>query len=153
MGMYTEVVAACDLRNDTPLIAIEAIESMIDRSLELPDLGPDCHPFFLKPRYGQVANKGSRLLHPDCTGDTYVLTLHGNLKNYHGEVESFFRWLVPYVHFGAGADNLVGFSLYEEDTFPTLYYAKDNGSAPSTLVVLTPTGVADIREEPQTWTS
>jgi hypothetical protein len=44
----------------------------------------------------------------------------GDIKNYEGEIEKFFEWIIPYVDGYPG--DFIGYSRYEEDLKPTLIY-------------------------------
>lgn len=48
-----------------------------------------------------------------------------SLKNYSGEVDQFFDWVAPHVVGTMGTGGFMGWSLYETNEIPTLYYAQD----------------------------
>mgnify|MGYP003522795381 CR=1 FL=1 len=63
-------------------------------------------------------------LHYDNISEHYYLTCRADLKDYNGEIESFFNFISKYVE-DYGSKVFMGYSLYEEDVEPTLYYTTD----------------------------
>jgi hypothetical protein len=131
MGMYTELVMACRLKDDVPEDVIKILQYMCGEKVD--DLKiPTDHEFF------------SYELWPMLNADSYYfvgqthsmirkvheligwrLTVRTNIKNYHDEIEKFLDWLNPYMKYYDPIEFL-GYIRYEEDVFPTLIYL-DNG--------------------------
>ena len=61
----------------------------------------------------------------DITKQWFLLN-RSDLKNYEGEIESFFDWVAPYAEKNSDKQ-FIGYELYEEDDEPTMYYLTDNG--------------------------
>ena len=122
MGMYTEIFVNVDLREDTPLDVIATLKAMCEKDGDSPLLQK-------KPRrWGYMFNDGSFYTpKTECGNLTYndiskqwSLIAKGDIKNYEGEIESFFAWLMPYVD---GEDGeFVGYSRYEESFTPDLVF-------------------------------
>ena len=124
MGMYTEIYVNADLKKETP-------KEIIDT---LGDLCRGWQPNGFPSRSGMLFNNGS------CyTPSTYVRSLtydeilrqwsflgKGDLKNYSGEVEHFFNWLMPWVD-GLPGD-FVGYHRYETDQKPTLVFIPEENN-------------------------
>lgn len=133
MGMYTEIVVGVRLKKGTPKEVMDILSVLVgytDASgLDLPS-----HGFFKTNRwkyivrscsyYFPVHSAHSRLV-DDGRGNIF-LDARASLKNYDSEIEKFFDWLLPYVeaHYGCGK-TLMGYSRYEENGYPILYF-KDN---------------------------
>jgi len=118
MGMYTEIYVNVDLKEETPQEIIDTLSQLCE------GLRPSGFP----KRSGLLFNNGSYY-----TPFTYVRSLtydeisrqwsflgKGDLKNYSGEVEHFFSWLMPWVDGSPG--DFVGYHRYEEDQKPTLVF-------------------------------
>ena len=52
------------------------------------------------------------------------LVVRSDFKNYNGEIGKFFDWITPYIEKG-GDKTFIGYSLYEEDDEPKLYYVEE----------------------------
>jgi hypothetical protein len=132
MGMYTEVFARLELRRDAPQWLFDLLREVVDEgeSANLPD-----DPFFALPRWSSVFNGGSAYFQSapnssfemgraEAWAEGPTLVAHGNLKNYDGEIDAFFKWITQYSAEVEGA--FIGWSLYEEVepfTGPNLYYS------------------------------
>lgn len=132
MGMYTEIFFRAEVNEYAFTVLNAIIDNPNDDSVRRAGDG-DGHPFFSKPRADMVF-AGSSAYFPDANhrlvqttyGDARCVSFRANLKNYDGEIESFFDWVSPHVK-DWGKRTFIGYSLYEEDTEPTLYYTR-NGS-------------------------
>lgn len=139
MGMYTEIVAALELRGGHGQSAEAPPQSIIDvlhfltgyddsAALDVPD-----HPFFSRRGWRSVLRTDSYYF-PGDTRSTFrydeiakswFLTVRSNLKNYDGEIEQFLDWIAPYTEPNDVRDDglfFVGYMRYEEDPDPTLIY-------------------------------
>jgi hypothetical protein len=133
MGMYTELVFGGELKSDTPENVINILKYLIDdetiETFKLPD-----HPFFECDRWTHIAISSSYYFGGQCLSgikydgiaNAYRISIRANLKNYDNEIDKFVDWIKPYMDKGAGANNLLGYSIYEESSVPTLYYLQEN---------------------------
>lgn len=131
MGMYTEIYVNCAFKHDTPPKVIEVLQYLFgEENLDRPDNLPD-HELF-KTEGWYLIGSGSSCYHiPFATSkfvyDKYMkqwyLTSRSDLKNYNDEIEKFFDWINPYV--SAHDGTFIGYSRYEEDLDPKLYYKWD----------------------------
>lgn len=128
MGMYTEIFVRATVTSDNPQVR-NIIFGLFDEDATLPPNNElPQHPFFHKLRWQMIGCCSSFYHQPSATSrvfrtpsgisqDLYVCS-RSDLKNYGEEIEAFFDWLAPYVEPG-----FIGYSLYEEDTIPTIYIA------------------------------
>ncbi len=126
MGMYTEVLVKARLsdeaaKNEAVISVVRYLFSDGERPLSLPD-----HKFFSTGRWEQVGSSYSFYHHPMALsshhnefGGNYIFS-RSDLKNYEGEVQSFFDWLNPLCDAEHG--ECIGYSWYEEDLAPTLIF-------------------------------
>ena len=135
MGMFTKINIILKIKNDAPLNVKTILMNMFDGAdltelEELIDL-PD-HDFF---------KVGSRVWFPNSGGSYYftgtansaikfrsvdnqmVLHIDTDFKNYADEIKHFLDWIAPYVD--ADENEFLGYSRYEEDYNPTLYFFKN----------------------------
>lgn len=132
MGMYTEILVRAELPADTDRVVLGALEAMIGRE-DVPTVLPD-HPLFSCHRWSSLGTctsayhpviSSSYLTASPWGADRLALFMHASLKNYDNEIELFFDWIDPYLANDPG--DFIGYSLYEEDETPTLYFKR--GSA------------------------
>lgn len=129
MGMYTELVLKCQIKDEAPSQVKEVLKYLFKGGEELKTL-PD-HKFFKCPRWNGIGQCSSFYHHPKALSDYW--TGHGNnddrggylfsrsdLKNYDQEIENFLDWLMPYIDEYEG--QCIGWQWYEEDDEPTLLY-------------------------------
>lgn len=123
MGMYTEVMARATI---TPNAA-ETIKVFLEGGVL-----KDRHPFWRTPRASSVF-RGSSAYFPEGAEytlkknsyyDEYDLSFRSSLKNYDGEAEKFFDWLKDNLAEGERPGRFLGYTLYEEDTMPVMYFAR-----------------------------
>ena len=119
--MYTEIYVNVDLREDTPDEVIAVLKAICG--------GEDETPLEGKPsRWCMLFNSGSyytpntscNSLTYDKIGRCWSLLGKGDIKNYEGEIEAFFEWLMP--HIDAEDGEFIGYSRYEESDEPTIIY-------------------------------
>jgi len=131
MGMYTEIFVRVELDEKTPQHVINILRYLFDDTFD-EDVQPlKEHPFFDCPRWHQVGRCCSYYFTPkvtsdmffDDTAETWFITSRSDLKAYHNEDKLFFEWLDDYVT-SVDEGVFIGYSLYEEDTEPTLFYKK-----------------------------
>lgn len=123
MGMYTQLVFTCELKEDTPEYILDTIEKLVNNE-EITDA--PAHEFFSCSRYEMLCN-GDSAYFGGATVSKFnrkyrELTIVSNLKNYDGEIQKFISWILPYVDYGAGGRDLLGYVIYEESDMPTLIY-------------------------------
>lgn len=130
MGMYTELVVGIRLKFDTPKEVLDILDYMTREVTESPIIIPD-HAFFKTGRwnymfvgssyYLPVTNSHSKFWRKDKINKRACLSVRCSFKNYDNEVNLFFDWIRPYVP-ERGEKTFMGYSLYEEDENPRLYY-------------------------------
>lgn len=122
MGMYTEIYVNVDFKEETPREVIDTIKAMCEFDPDHPCLSDKpirwaylfCDGSFYTP-----STSCANLTYNDI-GERWSLLGKGDIKNYDGEIESFFEYIRPWVD-----DDFMGYSRYEEDREPTLYYKVD----------------------------
>lgn len=131
MGMYTEIYLKVSLKHDTPEEVINILKHMVDDEdytyIEVDAKLPK-HPLFNTHRWDFMLCCSSYYHIPFSTMElrydeiskSYYLTGRADLKNYDGEIDKFFDWIRPYCEY---PDEFIGYSLYEEDKKPKLYYS------------------------------
>ena len=127
MGMYTELVMACELKGNVPEEVIETLKYMVGDSEYLATV--PVHALFTTDRWKSMLRMDSyyfdgdtnSTLRYDDIGKLYSLTIRCNLKNYCGEIEKFLNWIVQYSY----TCGFVGYTRYEESENPTLIYFND----------------------------
>lgn len=132
MGMYTEIFVNVDLKPETPDQVLAVLRAICgsDNQAPLAD----------KPRrWALLFNNGSYYtpltscanLTFDKIAEHWSLLGKGDIKNYEGEIEEFFSWLMPWINGEEG--DFVGYKRYEENAVPTLVLlAKEPLPAPPT---------------------
>ena len=106
MGMYTEIFFRAEVDEEAyeaMLNGGEHYRVMHSGSAYFPEVEPTGPRFYHNTRYNH-----------------YNVEFRSSLKNYHNEIESFFAWVAP--HCVASRD-FIGYSLYENDRYPTLFFA------------------------------
>lgn len=132
MGMYTELICAFELKNDTPKEVLDILMFMLDEKEDHPEL-PN-HPLFEEgSRWGFMLVCDSYYFdgttHSQLKVDylhghdkpMYYLTVRSNFKNYENEIDNFIDWLKPYIV--KDKENMfIGYKRYETENEPTLIY-------------------------------
>jgi hypothetical protein len=136
MGMYTELVVSTRLRVMSTA-DIAALTIMTNgEELGMPTLTqyvekvklPD-HALFTKPRWRSMLLCSSYYFTPhsvsrlnwDAISGCWCLTSRSDFKNYDNEAELFFDWIRPFLY--DKDRRMIGYTRYEETTYPTLYFA------------------------------
>lgn len=125
MGMYTEIYVNADLKKDTPAEVIDILKAMC-RKLE-----PEVAEEVLKgypDRWHLLFNNGSyytpftycRYLEYDDISKQWSLLGKGDIKNYGGEIQKFFNWIMPYIDGREG--DFIGYDRHEDSQEPVLYF-------------------------------
>jgi hypothetical protein len=128
MGMYTEIMFRADLVADVPDDVIDVLRVMTGEISSIAKT--PSHPLFEEDRW-DILGTGSSAYFPGgfrsrvslgFYSGQWTVALHGNIKNYGSEIEKFFDWIDPYVDGSEG--DFLGYSLYEENDVPTMYFKK-----------------------------
>lgn len=130
MGMYTKLSVDLSFKDNLPKEVVTALEVMTGRkSLEdIDESHLPKHKLFETSRWDFMLCCCSYYhtpfsltkLHYDDIAEHYYLTSSSDFKNYDDEVDLFFDFIKDYVEEG-----FLGYSLYEEDEDPILYYLKE----------------------------
>ena len=126
MGMYTEIYVNVDLVPNVPEKVIKVLQAMCgDREPDilLEDVQKDWLYLFNNGSF-YVPSTVCRNLTYNNISNRWSLLGKGDLKNYNGQIESFFAWLMPYIKGHEG--DFIGYSRYEESQEPTLFYLKNH---------------------------
>ena len=130
MGMYTKISVDLKFKENLPPEVVEALKAMVgevNSSLySITDF--PTHELFKTPRWDFMLSCSSYYhtpfnltkLHYDNISKQYYLVSSSDFKNYDNEVELFFDFVKDYVE-----DGFLGYSLYEEDDKPTLYFLEN----------------------------
>lgn len=132
MGMYTEIYVKVVLKEDVDDNVINILKYMLGiDDVELEDLTLPSHRLFEKERWHYMLRSGSyyhipysvKLFEYNEISNNHYLVVRSDFKNYDGEIEKFFDWITPYIE-KYGDKTFIGYSLYEEDDEPKLYYVE-----------------------------
>ena len=127
MGMYTKLSIELSFKDKLQKEVITALEDMVgDKTVEdvvSSDLPK--HELFKSLRWNSMLWSSSYYhtpfnltkLHYDDVSKRYYLISSSDFKNYNNEINLFFDFIKDYVEEG-----FLGYSLYECDEVPTLYY-------------------------------
>ncbi len=138
MGMYTEIVAAFELRRDTPENVIEILYYMCDACPRgnapsplphHPLFAEECDWQFMLQRdsYSFAGDTHSTMRYDDIA-KAHFLTVRSNLKNDDDEIARFLDWIEPYSvtqNYRDDGPYFVGYWRYETDNEPTLIFLRD----------------------------
>lgn len=129
MGMYTELVCAFELIEETPSNIIETLEFMCGQREEHPDELPGHELFSDETRWEWMLQSDSyyfdgktysKIENDNIVGRRYV-SVRCNLKRYDNAIEKFINWVSPYIQ--KSYDHyFIGYKRYEEDKEPTLIF-------------------------------
>lgn len=126
MGMYTEIYVNVSFKEDLPEEVLYAIKCMLGQVEEVDTDKLPQHDLFNTPRWKFMLRCSSYYHKPyniyhferDDISERYYLTSRSDFKNYDNESELFFDFIKPYVK-----DEFIGYTRYEEDDTPKLFYA------------------------------
>lgn len=126
MGMYTELVLKCRLKNDLPPVVKLTLDFMLNPShLVLPSELPE-HELFQCPRWEFMLVSNSFYHHPEKVVSRFneyssdYLFVRTDLKNYDDEIGKFIDWIKPYLENVEG--ECIGWTWYEEEKSPSLIH-------------------------------
>lgn len=109
MGMYTEIFFRAEVDEAAYMEMLcynEYSPVMNSGSAYFPAVAPTGPKFHHDPRYNE-----------------YTVEFRSSLKNYRDDIEEFFAWVAPHCVAPNTAGGFIGYSLYEEDRYPTLFFA------------------------------
>ena len=127
MSMYTEIYVKAVLKEDVDDNVINILKYMLGMDdVELEDFEIPSHGLFKTDRWDSMLRSGGyyntvKLFEYNDTSENYYLVVRSDFKNYQGEIGKFFDWITPYVK-KYGDKTFIGYSLYDEDDEPKLYY-------------------------------
>ncbi len=143
MGMYTEIYVNIDLKQDLPENALYVLKGLVrsvksrcnfhNQDFDHTDVDVDDEKFIeLTSKFGDrfpwlfcngsyyTPNTTVAELSYDFISESWSLLGKGDIKNYDDEIQQFFEWIAPY-----SDTEFLGYSRYEEDEKPTLYFRED----------------------------
>lgn len=132
MSMYTEIYVKVVLKEDVDDNVINILKYMLGMDdVELEDLTLPSHSLFETNNWHYMLRSGSyyhipytvKLFEYNDISENYYLVVRSDFKNYQGEIGKFFDWIKPYIE-KYGDKTFIGYSLYEEDDEPKLYYVE-----------------------------
>ncbi len=120
--MYTEILIKASINGDISTVEKSVLNYMFNDRLDFPIILPD-HEFFTLSHWQYVGVVSSYYHIPWKTSkyNKDYLFSRSDIKNYHGEIESFFDWLRPLCN--ERSKRCIGYRWYEEDNAPTLIYS------------------------------
>jgi hypothetical protein len=128
MGMYTELILGCELKDKTPASVINTLKWMCgegDKPNDLAKIFMESYFVFSQSSYYFGVNKGHSKLWYDDISEAWHISARCNIKNYDGEIESFLEWLKPHIKSGSGCRDFYAIVCYEEADEPTIHYLQD----------------------------
>lgn len=132
MGMYTELYINVRFKSDLPESVVYALQCMTGDDVDNIDYSKlPKHPLFSTSRWDFMLRCSSYYHKPHSVGKfayddickSYFLTNRSDFKNYDNEINLFLDFITPFID--CGYPEFIGYSLYEEENCPTLYYVKD----------------------------
>ena len=134
MGMYTELNLTFSLEKDTPIQVYNILNYMINGGKFIFDI-PNHKLFNTEDLRWEIMLNCTSCYFTDIVaskielhkcGDYTSVHCHSNFKNYEDEIELFIDWIKSYIHNHDGEKLFLGYSRYEEDENPILYYLYNN---------------------------
>lgn len=129
MGMYTEIIFGAELKRETPESVITALKYMLGEIEEKPKDFPlpegRCNWLFQCASYYFGVSKPVNSMWFDDISNTWIISARSNIKNYENEIQTFLKWIKPYISSGSGAREMYAIVTYEE-SLPEIYYLYDN---------------------------
>ena len=132
MGMYTEIYVKAVLKEGVDDNVINILKYMLGIvDVELEDLTIPPHSLFETNNWHYMLRSGSyyhipysvKLFEYNEISNNYYLVVRSDFKNYNGEIGKFFDWIKQYLEQDY-YKTFMGYSLYEEEYEPTLYYVE-----------------------------
>ncbi len=130
MGAHTELIFGAVLREDTPDKVIEALNYMLGKIEEKPRGFPlpsgRCEGLFQYGSYPFAVDRPICKMWLDDTFEEYHISIRSNIKNYNNEIETFLKWIRPYIQRGSGSRDMYAIVIHEEQAEPTIYYLRED---------------------------
>lgn len=126
--MYTEIYINVDLKKETPDDVIQVLKAICrmlpDQECDevLVDYSQRWNCLFSNMSY-YTPSTTCKFLKYDTITNRWSLLGKGDIKNYDGEIQEFFEWIMPWIDGYPG--DFIGYSRYEEDLQPTLMFLPD----------------------------
>lgn len=130
MGMYTKLSVNLSFKDNLPKEVVTALKVMVgyEGTKEICRSDLPEHELFNTPRWDFMLRCSSyshtpfslAKFHYDDVAERYYLTSSSDFKHYDEEIDLFFDFVKDYVEEG-----FLGYSLYEEDQTPILYFLKE----------------------------
>lgn len=128
MGMYTELIFGAELKKDTPEQVINALKHMLGETEEKPEDFPlpngRCEWLFTGSSYYFAICSPTNKMWLDEIDGCWHISTRSNIKNYLGEIETFLKWIKPYIESGSGNREMYAITIYEDSEEPNIYYLK-----------------------------
>ena len=120
MGMYTEIYVNVDLKKETPKEVLDVLQAIVDKNGQAECLKdkPDRWSLLFNSGSYYTPNTECGALTFDETSGIWSLIGKGDIKNYEGEIEAFFDYIMPWID----DEGFIGYSRYEESWSPKLYF-------------------------------
>jgi hypothetical protein len=125
MSYYTEFFFRFTVNRDVPAGPLQAVLFGEGSGGEpLPD-----HPLFSTDRWEGMGRRGNlgvlaaTRMDKDLEHNCWNVIIHGEMKDYDGEIGKFLDWIRPYL--GVGPSDFIGYSIGEDSDQPTLHYMSD----------------------------
>jgi hypothetical protein len=124
MGMYTQVFLAIELNSLANPDVLYTLHTMVIDSMYIVN-GNEKVVF--ESERSQIMFKCSSAYFVDVIvsklkycpySKSWSLLVHSHFKNYDSDIEKFIEFIKPYCR----RNGLIGYSIYEEDEQPTLYF-------------------------------
>ena len=138
MGMYTKVNLCLPIKKDTNNNILQVLDGMFqgDEIADLKEKGltiPD-HIFFKTcsrvwfpnsvGSYYFTGTSNSNIKYDTLRNYAMVLHIDSDSKIIYEDIDNFLEWICPYLDFSS--TGFLGYSLYEEDLDPILYWWENN---------------------------
>lgn len=127
MGMYTEIFINCEIERSSSPQILNVLRYMFGDGEKPSKEELPLHALFMCDRWECIGKMSSYYFvpeavskfHDDWQGGKFIVS-RSDLKNYDSEIEKFFEWIMPYIDAPDG--QFIGYSRYEEDDVPKLYF-------------------------------
>ena len=118
--MYTELIFAAKLKEDTPEIVISTLKYMLGE-LDVSDNLIFNEGLFKAGSSYFPLSKDSNSFFYD--GGNWVLSHRGNYKGYDntGFISKLLKWIKPHIESGSGLNNIYAITISQEGTAPIIH--------------------------------
>lgn len=126
MGMYTELLLKCCIKEQIPSEVIHILNYMFKdtSTIQIEELTLPNHAFFRCSAWNFIGSSSS-FYHIPCSSNYFdkgYLFSRSDLKNYGNEIGLFLDWIDEYVDEPTG--KCIGWTWHEEYNEPTLVYKR-----------------------------